>query len=1729
MDWQTFQNRCCSLDLETHEKSQIFALGAVFRDKTFHRKAPFDIQKVLAEFDAFCRHATYLLGHNILEHDLPVCRAISPQLKFLNKPGVDTLLLSPLAFPENPYHRLVKNYKLVRDSLNDPLADAHLAMSLFQDQWDALEQQQADGGLLSFYHYAFSDNPRFAGIQQALSAMGAEAINASGAFDLFRQLIYGKVCNTAFKKVILSYLPDVEQRPALAYCLAWLRVAGGNSVLSPWVRLQFENVAPALSQLRDTPCNKPDCSYCAHMHNSVIQLERYFGFSAFREKPSAPDGGSLQQAIVQAAMCDRPLFAILPTGGGKSLCFQLPALVRYQRRGVLTIVVSPLQALMKDQVDNLRNKTGAPNTAALYGMLTAPERGEVLQSIQMGDIAVLYVSPEQLRNLTFQKAIEHREIGCWVFDEAHCLSKWGHDFRPDYLYAARFIKEFALRQKAVLPPVQCFTATAKQDVKDEIIDYFRANLAQELVVFEGGVERNNLQFEVQTVSINDKYPRINTLLTERLSKQPDGGSAIIYCARRKNTEEIAEYLQQQGWQVEAFHAGKDAAEKKHIQENFISGTTRIITATNAFGMGIDKENVRLVIHADIPGSIENYLQEAGRAGRDQKDAECVLLFDEHDIETQFKLSASSQISQRDIAQILRGLRKTRKDKFGNVVLTTGELLMDDSVQTSFNNEDYAADTKVKTAVSWLERAGFLERNENKTQVFQGRPLVKNLDEAKIKIEKLNLSQRQQQRWMAILEALFNAKSDEGFSADELALLSSFTEDKQDQETGRIHETASQRVIRTLYDMANAGLIQKSLLLTAFVRHKVNHSSVAMLEKVCSLERVMIKTLQEQAPDAEAGQWQTLSLRHVNQSLLNGGYEHSNPEILRLLLASLAKDGQGFAGMKGSLTIRHKGLDQYSVKLNRGWKPLTLIAEKRQAVAKTVLDAIIQRIPDDAAGSAGLLVEFSAEDLLSVLKQDLVASAEIKDPLAAIERGLNFLHEQKIITLQQGLAVFRQAMTIRVFPEAKGRRYSKGDYEPLSQHYIERIFQVHVINEYAKYGLEKVSHALAFVVAYFSLDKTEFVKRYFSDRREILECATSQQSFQRIVSDLQTPEQIALVASHEDDNLLILAGPGSGKTRVVVHRCAYLLRVKRIPASGILVLCFNRNAVTELRRRLRDLVGDDAKGVTIQTYHGLSLRLTGHAMTTQNHANENQARQFADIIKEAISLLRGETPLLGMEADETRDRLLAGYRFILVDEYQDIDSDQYQLISAIAGRTQDDDNKMTILAVGDDDQNIYRFRGANVGFIRQFKEDYQAGVHYLVENYRSSAHIIAAANQLIQHNHDRMKQQQPIRINQGRKTLDAGGRWQKLDTVAKGRVQQIITANEPEQAFAVVQELLRLRQLDSRLDWPHCAILAREWRLLAPVRALLEQHEIPVSIILPADQQPPPFRIRENADLLDALKLASKPLSKAGDWLRYLDDAYSNESNNVWVDQLKDILLDWQRETDDGEVPNLQTLEFLYETLAEQRRERRLGQGVFLSTVHSVKGMEFSHLVIIDGGWHSAGTAQSMEEQRRLFYVAMTRARETLCLMRRQDQQNPFLDEIRGDHLLRREVNAIPQVDAITSARQYVILGMRDIDLSYAGSFAASHPIHQSLARLKSGSRLAIENENGKLVLKDRDVTVAVLSKQSTQEWLAKINKIESVSVLAMIRRYRDDSEEDYQSRCKVEQWEIPLVEIVCKG
>ncbi|HID03846.1 MAG TPA: DEAD/DEAH box helicase, partial [Desulfobacterales bacterium] len=472
MDSQKFLQKCFLFDIEINEKNEIYSLGAVYGDNSFLLEPKRKIGKQqLADFDTLAANADFILGHNILSHDIPHLSKLAPDLSLLQKPLIDTLYLSPLAFPENPYHRLVKDYQIVRDSVNDPVQDAKLAGRIFCEQWEAFKLQiEACSDAPLLYRSFFHQDPQLQGLSSAMNEMGISLLEGDDLFETFSWFIRDKVCGKALQYLIDQVVDGSLSFPSLAYVTAWLTVAGGNSVLPPWVRHHFPEVRLILQQLRETPCNNEDCHYCNKHHNPKYFLKNFFGFDDFRATPATKYGKSLQQEIVQSAAANHSIFATLPTGGGKSLCYLLPALMRYQRRNALSIVISPLQALMKDQVDNFSSQTGTGVAAALSGMLTLPERRVVQEGVRLGDIGILYVSPEQLRNSSFINTVKQREIGAWIFDEAHCLSKWGHDFRPDYLYSIRFIREMAQKEKCSIPPVQCFTATAKKDVKLEIID-----------------------------------------------------------------------------------------------------------------------------------------------------------------------------------------------------------------------------------------------------------------------------------------------------------------------------------------------------------------------------------------------------------------------------------------------------------------------------------------------------------------------------------------------------------------------------------------------------------------------------------------------------------------------------------------------------------------------------------------------------------------------------------------------------------------------------------------------------------------------------------------------------------------------------------------------------------------------------------------------------------------------------------------------------------------------------------------------------------------------------------------------------------------------------------------------------------------------------------------------------------------------------------------------------------
>ncbi|WP_217160954.1 RecQ family ATP-dependent DNA helicase [Thiocystis violascens] len=1433
--------RCLCLDIETARRDALILreIGAFRPDLDQRLRLSARSPTLVAQLDALTKGAGFVLGHNIIAFDQPTLALLHPGLALHRLPLIDTLELSPIAFPQNPYHRLVKDYKLCTTTRNNPVQDAELAYRLFLDQRTALKTRATEhpDEALCLHFLLSAENGKgvanlFATLRQSLKPSLSDTVAA------WERATAGKVCRTGQRQVVERWLSDPDWQQPLAYALAWLRVAGGNSVLPPWVRLRFPKTRAVIAALRDVPCRDPDCVWCREQHDLDRRLPHYFpGITQFRATPATPDGRSLQRAIVENGVGGRSTLAILPTGGGKSLCFQLPALARYDRNGSLTVVISPLQSLMKDQVDSLEAR-GIACAGYLNSLLSPLERRAMLDKLRLGDLGLIFVAPEQFRSTAFASALMHRDIGAWVFDEAHCLSKWGHDFRPDYLYVSRFIKG---RQKDNPSPVFGFTATAKPDVVADIRAHFEQRLGLTLERLEGCVSRDNLVYEVRAVPAPAKYGEILSLLRERLNE--DGG-AIVFCARQKTVEEVAAFLNAAGLDCGFFHGGMPPADKRAVQEAFLAGTLRVIAATNAFGMGVDKPNVRLVIHLDTPGSLENYLQEAGRAGRDQAPARCILLFDDADLEVQFRLLKHSRLTQHDIHAILKALRAIeRKDRSeGQVVVTSGEILLEIPDQHRIDPDAKDADTKVRIAVAWLEEARLLERHENHTRVFPGSLLVASLDEARIALRRKLGAAADIDPYLQILSALLQADDDESLSTDELMLV-----------TGKDSRTL-QAMLRELDQWQ---LLSNDTEIGITLDREPE--TVQRLDDLARIETALLANLREAAPDADQGDWQLLNVRRLCDTLRRDAEVEFDPERLSRLLKAFAEPFGDGVGQRGCFALRPAGPDHRSVKLLRTWADIARIVQRRRVLAQ----ALVTHFLGVRQGNTRLVVCKQGE-LERALQTDLtLQELDVRHWDVALSSALLYLDANEVLHLARGKAVFRAAMRIELNAEARRRQFNKSDYAELALHYQDKIVQVHVMAEYAKLALDKVQAAMGFILDYFRLDRAEFTRRYFAGRQDVLAIATTEAAHRRILADLRNPDQQAIVAAPLEGSQLVLAGPGSGKTRVIVHRVAWLLRECLVLPEAILVLAYNRATAAEIRRRLWALAGPDAGGVAVQTLHSLAMRLTGTSYAVAIERGESL--DFGAVIRQAAAHLRQADAGNGHGASLARDRLLAGLRFLLIDEYQDINGDHYDLISAVAGRTlQSEEDRLSLLAVDDDDQNIYAFDGANVRYIRQFEADYQARRFSLIENYRSSGHIVACANRVIARARDRMKAGQDIRVNHARRDQPAGGDHATLDPVTGGQVQILEVPQDPRlEVQMALAELQRLSALEParRGQWGRFAVMARRWEDLEPLAALCRRRRIPVRLLRDA-QQPNLHTTREGHTLLSLLRGAGRRTGRA---------------------------------------------------------------------------------------------------------------------------------------------------------------------------------------------------------------------------------------------------------------------------
>lgn len=406
----------------------------------------------------------------------------------------------------------------------------------------------------------------------------------------------------------------------------------------------------------------------------LAALQHYWGHATFRP---------LQAEIIQAVLEGKDVLTLLPTGGGKSICFQVPTLVRPG----LCLVISPLIALMKDQVDQLKRKGIAAE--AIFSGMSAKAIDSVLDNCVYGQIKFLYVSPERLKTELLQARVKKMQINLLAVDEAHCISQWGYDFRPAYLEIAAF--------KALIPHVStiALTATATPQVQQDI--QAQLQLSQ-TTHFQQSFARHNLVYVVRKTE--NKEQQLLHILRQI------AGTAIVYVNTRKKTQEIARLLQQRGFSATAYHAGLSTSMRTEHQEAWLKGTTRIMVATNAFGMGIDKPDVRLVIHWDLPTTLEAYYQEAGRAGRDEKKAYSVVLYDYQDVT---ELTEHIERAHPTIVQIKKVYQCLAN--YYQVAVGSHHMVTYDFDWEGFVNTYQLSPRTSYQALKVLEREGMIQLNE----------------------------------------------------------------------------------------------------------------------------------------------------------------------------------------------------------------------------------------------------------------------------------------------------------------------------------------------------------------------------------------------------------------------------------------------------------------------------------------------------------------------------------------------------------------------------------------------------------------------------------------------------------------------------------------------------------------------------------------------------------------------------------------------------------------------------------------------------------------------------------------------------------------------------------------------------------------------------------------------------------------------------------------------------------
>lgn len=1411
------------------------------------------------EFRSFVSMCNTICGHNIINHDL----------KYLQLSGdytvIDTLPLSPLLFPKKPYHRLLKDDKLQVDELNNPVNDAKKARDLFYDEVEAWRKLSAEKQ--EIFRSLLSGIKEFEGFFAYLPAITPHRQQSLGT--LIRREYRGMICENANIEAVAKHYP-VE----LAYSLALIGADDMLSITPAWVMHSYPKVANVMSFLRNTPCGQ--CEYCKQRLNAHSGLKEFFGYDEFR----LFDGVPMQQQAVEAAIRGESLLTIFPTGGGKSLTFQLPALMAGRNIHGLTVVISPLQSLMKDQVDNLADR-GISDAVTINGLLDPIERAAAIEQVADGTANLLYIAPEMLRSKTIERLLLIRNVVRFVIDEAHCFSAWGQDFRTDYLYIGDFIRNLQEKKLQSQPiAVSCFTATAKQKVVSDICEYFRQKLGLELIIFAASAERKNLRYSVLHAETDDeKYSELRNLIIGHQCP------SIVYVSRTRRTKELAGRLRRDGIPALPFNGKMESAEKVSNQNAFMSGKVQVIVATSAFGMGVDKKDVGLVVHYDISDSLENYIQEAGRAGRDpQMEADCYVLFGDSDLDKHFLLLNQTKLSISEIQQVWKAI-KDLTVKRDHVSCSPLEIAR----QAGWNDDEgNDIETRVKGAVTALEEAGFIHRGSNAPQVFATGIKVRSMDEARSRLTASSLfDDTTREEAARIISSLISSRATAKGRGAEAESRIDYLADI----LGMTKET----VVRNVNLMRQEGILADAQDMKAYIdRANVSRG----LEEILRIERFLLERLTTDA--------HTFNYKQLNAEAQMVGNSRCTVKTLRTLLHFLSTKGYIYK------QEHRRAAECVSIRLQVD-RELSFARFERRVDLCRYAAKVLGAIP----AADNKIVTFSMVELLeryNATMQGFTFGTVEKPSLSDMEEALLYLSRMGLLKIEGGFMVIYSTMQIHRQVD-RVRRYGKEQYRLLDEFYKQRIQQIHIVGEYANMMVHDYDAATQFVSDYFLMDYSAFIKKYFKGERhtQITKNITPAK-YKQIFGGL-SEQQRQIIDDKESKYIVVAAGPGSGKTRVLVHKIASLLLMEDVKHEQLLMLTFSRAAATEFKKRLIDLVGGAAHFVDIKTFHSYSFDLLG--------------RQGS--LEEADSVVARAAEMI--ENGEVEENKIAK-GVLVIDEAQDMGADDIRLVKALMQRNED----MRVIAVGDDDQNIYAFRGSNSAHLHSLITDYNATLYELTDNYRSDHAIVEYANRFVQRIPNRMKQTPIVAVSKYEGVVDTAASSLQLSPESKLPGTTAVLTVTNEQALQVAH-LLRQQRIHVRLIQ---ATDGFRFVNLAEVRYFFKQ-----------------------------LGNSEDGTVSQGQWIegkRRTEKAYSTSRCLV---ALKQFLADFEATHKTYYRSDLR--EFALESSIEDFIATEENT-IFVSTIHKAKGREFDNVHLLLGGIKDMDN-----DMLRAIYVGITRAKHNLFI------------------------------------------------------------------------------------------------------------------------------------------------------